>query len=69
MLIAYRVGQRAVFLYGFAKNERENIGADEMLTLRELGVAWLAADATRIERALVDSTLQEVTDDDANQGL
>jgi hypothetical protein len=25
MLIAYRAGDRAVFLYGFAKRERENI--------------------------------------------
>ena len=44
MLVAYRAGQRAVFLYGFAKRERENIEADELLTLREIGAAWLAAD-------------------------
>jgi len=38
MLIAYRAGERAVFLYGFAKSERENIGPDELVTLREIGV-------------------------------
>jgi hypothetical protein len=43
MVIAYRVGARAVFLYGFAKNERDNISADEMVTLREIGAGWLAA--------------------------
>ena len=37
MLIAYRAGDRAVFLYGFAKRERENVDADELLTLREIG--------------------------------
>ncbi len=37
MLVAYRVGDRAIFLYGFAKGERENIDPDELLTLREIG--------------------------------
>jgi hypothetical protein len=64
MLIAYRDGKRAVFLYAFAKRERENIDADELLTLREIGTAWLAADAGRIERAIKEGVLQEVTDDD-----
>jgi hypothetical protein len=64
MLVAYRAGARAVFLYGFAKNERENIGSDELLTLREIGAAWLAADAARIAQALKDEALQEVADDE-----
>ena len=67
MLIAYRAGTRAVFLYGFAKNERDNIGADELLTLREIGAAWLAADDRSIGRALADAVLQEVMDDGADQ--
>jgi len=41
-----------VFLYAFAKKERENIGADELLTLREIGAMWLAADAQAIAQAL-----------------
>jgi hypothetical protein len=61
MLIAYRVGVRAVFLYAFAKSERENIDPDELLTLREIGGAWLAADAGRIAQALAGGVLQEVT--------
>lgn len=64
MLLAYREGQRAVFLYGFAKNERENIDDDELRTLREIGAAWLAADAQRIEGAIAESALLEVHDDD-----
>jgi len=60
MLVAYRAGERAVFLYGFAKRERENIDADELLTLREIGAAWLAADARQITRALDEEALQEV---------
>ena len=33
-LIAFRSENRAVFLTGFAKNERENIGPDELTYLR-----------------------------------
>ena len=64
MLVAYRAGERAVFLYGFAKSERENIGQDELLTLREIGAAWLAADDKRIARAIEDGALQEVKNDE-----
>jgi hypothetical protein len=35
MLLAYRDSLRAVFLYGFAKSERENIEDDELQTLRD----------------------------------
>lgn len=52
MLLVYRAGARAVFLYGFAKNERDNIGPAELATLRDLGAAWLAADQAQIMRAL-----------------
>jgi hypothetical protein len=64
MLLAYREGHRAVFLYGFAKSERENIADDELQTLREIGAVWLAADAQRITRAIKENALQEVRDDD-----
>jgi hypothetical protein len=50
-----------VFLYAFAKSERENIDPDELLTLREIGGAWLAAAAGRIAQALAGGVLQEVT--------
>ncbi len=62
-LIAYRAGDRAVFLYGFAKRERDNIDPDELLTLREIGAAWLAADARRLAQALAEDILQEVIDE------
>ena len=64
MLIAYRAGIRAVFLYAFAKNERENIDPDELLTLREIGATWLTADAQHIAQAHEAGVLQELTDDE-----
>lgn len=63
VLLAYRVEHRAVFLYGFAKNERENIDPDELLTLREIGAGWLSADDKRLARAVEEGVLREVTDD------
>jgi hypothetical protein len=68
MLVAYRAGSRAVFLYAFAKSERENIDGAELLTLREIGSAWLAADAQRIARACQQRILQEVEDGDERAG-
>jgi hypothetical protein len=62
MLIAYRAGDRAVFLYGFAKNERENIDPNELLTLREIGATWLEAAPRRLDSALAEKTLEEVAD-------
>jgi hypothetical protein len=50
-----------VFLYGFAKNERENIGDDELATLREIAAAWLEANDERLESAIQEGILQEVT--------
>jgi hypothetical protein len=65
VLIAYRADERAVFLYGFAKRERDNINPDELLTLREIGASWLAASAPQLAHAVAGGVLQEVVDDEA----
>ncbi|HEY1646434.1 MAG TPA: type II toxin-antitoxin system RelE/ParE family toxin [Terracidiphilus sp.] len=62
-IIAYQAKRRAVFLYGFAKSERDNIGSGELLSLREIGQGWLAASAAKIIEALEDGALQEINDD------
>ena len=60
MIIAFRLKKRAVFLYGFAKNERDNIEPDELEELRLVARAWLEATTERIEAALKDGALLEV---------
>lgn len=60
LMVAYCAGDRAVFLYGFAKNERENIGDDELATLREIAAAWLEANDECLEHAIQGGILQEV---------
>ena len=64
LLIAYRSGKRAVFLYGFAKSERDNIDADELETLKEIGAAWHDAKKERLDYAIKEGILGEVTYED-----
>jgi hypothetical protein len=59
VLIAYRAKVRSVFLFGFAKSARDNIGDDELASLQEVAKRWLAADLRAIDRAL-EGELQEV---------
>jgi hypothetical protein len=64
MLLAHKTKDRAVFFYAFAKNERDNIEPDELLTAREIAVHWIAADAKAIARAIQEGKLEEVQNDD-----
>jgi hypothetical protein len=68
-IIAYRTKERAFFLYGFAKNERDNIDPDQLLSLREIAAVWLAADAAKLKRALDEGVLQEVQHDEENESF
>lgn len=67
-VIAYRAGKRAVFLYGFAKSDRDNIDDDELDSLRKEGAAWLAARDPVLDEAIANGRLREVADDGATQG-
>ena len=58
---------RSVFLFGFAKNERDNIDSDELTTLREIASSFLKASEEKIEQALEDGTLIEVQNGNENK--
>jgi hypothetical protein len=60
VIVAYRAKGRAIFLYGFAKNERENIGADELIYLRGLAGNWLGASTVKMQMELENGNLQEI---------
>ena len=60
VIVAYRAKGRAVFLFGFAKNERENISPVELALLRELAENWLAAEPAKIHTETEAGNLQEV---------
>jgi hypothetical protein len=66
MLIGFR-SDRAIFLFGFAKNERENIDDKQLMTLREIVTAWFAADDNKIAQALKEGLLIEVKHGNENK--
>lgn len=59
-IIAYRTNQRAVFLFGFAKSEIENIAPNQLTAARDIAKKLLAADNAQIARNLEEGQLQEV---------
>jgi hypothetical protein len=63
-IIAYRVGDRAVFIYGFAKSKEENISAADEQDLAQTGALLLGLDADGIETLIVEGELWEVACDD-----
>jgi hypothetical protein len=59
-IIAYRRAGRAVFLFGFAKSEREKIEPDELAELRQIGLNWLNASTETLSKALDEDSLEEI---------
>ena len=59
MIIGIR-SDRAIFLFAFAKNERENTDKAELMTLREIVASFLNAAEETIAQALKDGILIEV---------
>jgi hypothetical protein len=62
--VAYQFGDRAFFIYGFAKNERNNIDARELKVLKHLASIHLGLSVAQITRALADGKLIEVRNED-----
>lgn len=67
MLITYRPDARAVFLYGFAKSERDNVSDDELETARDVARGWLEANADQLARAIEEGLIQEVDHDNGKE--
>jgi hypothetical protein len=59
-IIAFSSGQRSMFLYGFAKRDRDNIGYDELLELRKLSQLFLALKDDEITSALEIDRIEEI---------
>jgi hypothetical protein len=67
VLIAFRRGERAVFLFGFVKNERANIRSDQLARLKLYAQRWLGLDGEQIAHAISDGELREVHCDEASE--
>jgi hypothetical protein len=67
-VIAFRAEQRSVFLYGFAKNERDNINDRELDELKKLARLYLGYSDMQIAVALQAEELREVMCDEREKG-
>jgi hypothetical protein len=60
VLVAYRTGWRSIFLYGFAKNERDNVDERELADLKKLARRYLTLREEEIALALSENELNEM---------
>ena len=67
-VVAFRVSQRSVFLYVFAKSERDNIDDRELADLKKLARHYLGYGDAQIAMALEQTELREVMCDDQEEG-
>ncbi len=61
-IILFRRGERAFFVYGFAKSDRDNIAPDELKAFRRLAAEMLKLDEAALAAAMANGTLTEVPD-------
>ena len=59
-IIAYRTAERAIFLYGFPKSDRENIEDDELEGFKKAAANMLELSDDMLERAIDSGVLSEV---------
>ena len=61
-LLVYQAGNKAFFVHGFAKNERDNIGSKELDALKRLAVDLLGHTPAGLCKMLENCELFEVND-------
>lgn len=59
-ILAYRSRARVVFMYGFAKNDKDNLDQTEETEYRRAAGIYLQLGAAEIEHALNNRVLEEV---------
>lgn len=63
-LLAFRMNDKAFFLYGFAKNQQNNITDKELKALKLLAAKLLAYESRQLAMAIAAQELHEVNEDD-----
>ena len=66
-LIVFRAKARSVFVHGFAKSERANIGKKELEFWRTVATAFLAMNDELVAEAIAADELTEVICDDEGE--
>ena len=60
-IVAYRRGDRAVFLFGFEKSDRDNLDDDELAYWQRVGRVYVRLDDDGLEAAIAADELIEVS--------
>jgi hypothetical protein len=63
-IIAYRLADRAFYMYGFAKNERSSIDDEDLKTFKAIARELLAHGDALLNRLMEDEELFEVLNDE-----
>lgn len=66
-LVLFRSGERAVFVFGFSKNDRANISAEEEVALKKAAKLVLGLPDDAMNREVQSGRMKEVTS--SEQGL
>lgn len=61
-LLAYKSGDKAFFVYGFAKNVRANVSTDELKALKQLAKELMSYSDKILTKAIQHGALVEVED-------
>ena len=65
-IVIFRTGERAIFVYGFAKNARATIRPDELAGFKRLASEMLAYDDAALAKVVASGALKEVGSDEQN---
>ena len=60
VILVFRRGERAVFVHGFTKSDRDNLRRNELGALRSLADEMLGLDGSGLEAMLANGTISEV---------
>ena len=59
-IICYKKGDRAIFIHGFAKNEKSNLSRKELYAFKELSKILLGLSAAEVDIAIKNGDFIEV---------
>jgi hypothetical protein len=65
-VLAYRHGERVIFMHLFAKKEKSNVTKSELAALKTLAKAYMSLSADELDKAVLTRALREVKQDVPN---
>ncbi len=63
-IIVYQENEKAIFLYGFGKNEKENIDKSELQYFKKLGDDLLALNSEQLEESIGQKILFDLEEEE-----